>query len=127
MSAAKSLVMLLVVLETAVCTTDSQERIKMCGRDLIRLAVSSCGNSRLSRSLSEVEGSQSSSSKMDQQMSAKALWMARPPPGSGDDGDGFSLVPRWYPVSPRFRRSAGKISDLCCEIGCSMKELIQFC
>uniref|UniRef100_A0A3B5PPH8 Insulin-like 3 n=1 Tax=Xiphophorus maculatus TaxID=8083 RepID=A0A3B5PPH8_XIPMA len=48
----------------------AQDRIKMCGRELIRLAVSSCGNSR---------------------------------------------------------RSAGKISDICCEKGCSMKELIQFC
>lgn len=55
MPSAKCLVVLLVVLEAAECTTDTQERIKMCGRDLIRLAVSSCGNSRLRRSVPHVE------------------------------------------------------------------------
>lgn len=30
-------------------------------------------------------------------------------------------------LSSRIRRAAGKISDICCEKGCSMKELIQFC
>lgn len=39
----------------------------------------------------------------------------------------FSLAPHWHPVSSRIRRTAGKISDICCERGCSMKELIQFC
>uniref|UniRef100_A0A8C6PPJ2 Uncharacterized protein n=1 Tax=Nothobranchius furzeri TaxID=105023 RepID=A0A8C6PPJ2_NOTFU len=29
------------------------DRIKMCGRELIRLAVSTCGNSRLRRNLQE--------------------------------------------------------------------------
>lgn len=43
------------------------------------------------------------------------------------ESDVFSLAPHRQPVSSRIRRSAGKISDICCEKGCSMKELIQFC
>lgn len=39
--------------------------------------------------------------------------------------DAVSLAP--HLLSSRIRRTAGKISDICCEKGCSMKELIQFC
>lgn len=55
MSAAKCLVSLMVVLVAAVCVAHAQERIRMCGRELIRLAVSSCGNSRLRRSIPDIE------------------------------------------------------------------------
>lgn len=55
MCAAKCLVSLVVVLVAAVCATHAQEKIKMCGRELIRLAVSSCGNSHLRRSIPDVE------------------------------------------------------------------------
>lgn len=40
---------------------------------------------------------------------------------------GSSLAVHWLPVSPRTRRDVGKISDICCEKGCSLQELIQFC
>lgn len=46
---------LMVVLGAGVCVVQAQDRIKMCGRELIRLAVSYCGNSRLRRSLPDVE------------------------------------------------------------------------
>uniref|UniRef100_A0A3Q2P037 Uncharacterized protein n=1 Tax=Fundulus heteroclitus TaxID=8078 RepID=A0A3Q2P037_FUNHE len=39
-------------------TIHGGDRIKMCGRELIRLAVSSCGNSRLRRSIPDAELSQ---------------------------------------------------------------------
>lgn len=55
MSATKCLVSLMVVLVAAVCVAHAQERIKMCGRELIRLAVSSCGNSRLRRSILDLD------------------------------------------------------------------------
>uniref|UniRef100_A0A3P9NTJ5 Insulin-like 3 n=1 Tax=Poecilia reticulata TaxID=8081 RepID=A0A3P9NTJ5_POERE len=90
MAAARWLLGLLVVLLAAARLGQAQDRIKMCGRELIRLAVSSCGNSRLRRSILDSELSQ-------QQLAAGC------------------------------KRSAGKISDICCEKGCSMKELIQFC
>uniref|UniRef100_A0A8C4ERF8 Insulin n=1 Tax=Dicentrarchus labrax TaxID=13489 RepID=A0A8C4ERF8_DICLA len=133
MAAAKCLVSLMVVLLVAVCVTHAQERIKMCGRELIRLAVSSCGNSRLRRSILDVEhqvlskspmsihllyiGDQDASTEEHQSMEAE----------SHGEKDVFFLAPHWYRVSSRIRRAAGKISDICCEKGCSMKELIQFC
>ncbi|XP_051259474.1 insulin-like 3 (Leydig cell) [Dicentrarchus labrax] len=123
MAAAKCLVSLMVVLLVAVCVTHAQERIKMCGRELIRLAVSSCGNSRLRRSILDVEHQytshwdQDASTEEHQSMEAE----------SHGEKDVFFLAPHWYRVSSRIRRAAGKISDICCEKGCSMKELIQFC
>lgn len=48
-------------------------------------------------------------------------------PQSDEEKDAWTVAPHWYPMSSRIRRDAGKISDICCEKGCSMKELIQFC
>ncbi|KAM9349557.1 insulin-like 3 (Leydig cell) [Symphorus nematophorus] len=131
MSAGKSLVSLMVVLVAAVCLAQAQERIKMCGRELIRLAVSSCGNSRLRRSIPDIEpGQHHYTFRWGQDASIEELQAAETvhdAPESGRETDVFSMVPHWYPVSSRIRRAVGKISDICCEKGCSMKELIQFC
>lgn len=54
MPAARCLVSLVAVLVAAVCVAHAQERIKMCGRELIRLAVSSCGSSRVRRSIPDL-------------------------------------------------------------------------
>ncbi|XP_070774924.1 insulin-like 3 (Leydig cell) [Enoplosus armatus] len=132
MSAAKCLVSLMAVLVAAVCVVHAQERIKMCGRELIRLAVSSCGNSRLRRSTLNVELSRRQyTSHWDQDASTEEHQAAETvhttAPESDVEKGVFSLAPHWYPLSSRIRRAAGKISDICCEKGCSMKELIQFC
>lgn len=58
MAVAKFLLPLMLVLVAAECVVDAQERIKMCGRELIRLAVSSCGSSRLRRSILDAEPEQ---------------------------------------------------------------------
>ncbi|XP_040911854.1 insulin-like 3 (Leydig cell) [Toxotes jaculatrix] len=130
MSAAKCLVSLMAVLVAAVCVVHAQERIKMCGRELIRLAVSSCGNSRLRRSTPDVElGQHQLTPRWDGDTSTeehRATETIHIPPESGEKAV-FSPVPHWYPLSSRIRRAAGRISDICCEKGCSMKELIQFC
>ncbi|XP_028449737.1 insulin-like 3 (Leydig cell) isoform X2 [Perca flavescens] len=55
MTAARSLVPLMVVLVAAVGEARAQDRIKICGRDLIRLAVTSCGNSRVRRSILDAD------------------------------------------------------------------------
>ncbi|KAM6919766.1 insulin-like 3 (Leydig cell) [Lycodopsis pacificus] len=127
MSAAKCLVSVMVVLVAAVCVVRAQERIKMCGRELIRLAVSSCGNSRLRRSIPDLElGEHQYTSQWNQDPSAEEQQATEtvhiPPESDGEKG-----VFSWYPLSSRVRRAVGKISDICCEKGCSMKELIQFC
>ncbi|XP_015254699.1 PREDICTED: relaxin-3-like [Cyprinodon variegatus] len=128
MAAAK---LLLVVLLAAAYPAQAQDRIKMCGRELIRLAVSSCGNSRLRRSILDTELSQQQlTAGWNRDASAEedqAAEKPHPPPHSEEERSASSLAPHWHPLTFRIRRSAGKISDICCEKGCSMKELIQFC
>uniref|UniRef100_A0A3B3HNE3 Insulin-like 3 n=1 Tax=Oryzias latipes TaxID=8090 RepID=A0A3B3HNE3_ORYLA len=99
-----------VVLVAAACAVHAQERIKMCGRDLIRLAVSYCGNPRNRRSLPDAD--------LDQH---KTLWF------SGLSVSPVSAQGATAPPARSSRLPAKKVSDICCEEGCSMKELIQFC
>ncbi|XP_018531696.1 insulin-like 3 (Leydig cell) [Lates calcarifer] len=131
MPGAKSLMSLMVVLVAAVCVAHAQERIKMCGRELIRLAVSSCGNSRLRRSIPDIElGQQQLTPHWDHDASTGEHWATETvhiPQESDEKKDVSSLAPHWYPLSSRSRRAAGKMPEICCERGCSMKELIQFC
>ncbi|XP_034559224.1 insulin-like 3 (Leydig cell) [Notolabrus celidotus] len=131
-AAAKFLLPLMLVLVAAGCAADAQERIKMCGRELIRLAVSSCGNSRLRRSILDVESDQDQYSHTWNQDTTteedpESETVHTPLESDKEEKAAVFLVPNWYPLSSRFRRAAGKISDICCEKGCSMKELIQFC
>ncbi|XP_061587202.1 insulin-like 3 (Leydig cell) [Cololabis saira] len=131
MKTTKCLLSLMVVLGAVGCAAKEQDRIKMCGRELIRLAVSYCGNSRLRRSIPDAELVQNHYTTRwgqdvypeEHQASATA------PVPSQPDGrkDVFSSAPHLYPMSFRIRRAPGKISDICCEKGCSLKELIQFC
>uniref|UniRef100_A0A3Q2E3L1 Insulin-like 3 n=1 Tax=Cyprinodon variegatus TaxID=28743 RepID=A0A3Q2E3L1_CYPVA len=141
MAAAK---LLLVVLLAAAYPAQAQDRIKMCGRELIRLAVSSCGNSRLRRSILDTELSQQQHKVIISTFKIRFFFITlrnrdasaeedqaaekpHPPPHSEEERSASSLAPHWHPLTFRIRRSAGKISDICCEKGCSMKELIQFC
>ncbi|KAI9541956.1 hypothetical protein NQZ68_025090 [Dissostichus eleginoides] len=129
MSSAKCLVSLMVVLVAALCVVHAEERIQLCGRDLIRLAVSHCGNSRLRRSISYVHLGQHQNT-WDQDASAEehqATETVHTSPESNGEKDVFTLAPHLYRLSPRVRRAVAKISDICCEKGCSMRELIQFC
>ncbi|XP_063742645.1 insulin-like 3 (Leydig cell) isoform X2 [Eleginops maclovinus] len=107
----------------------ADERIQMCGRDLIRLAVSHCGNSRLRRSIPyvQLEKQQYTWDQDDSAEEQKATETVRTLPESDGEKEVFTLAPHWYRLSPRVRRAVGKISDICCEKGCSMRELIQFC
>ncbi|KAF7669834.1 hypothetical protein LDENG_00120060 [Lucifuga dentata] len=123
MSPAKYMMSLMMVLVAAVCVANAQDRIKMCGRDLVRLAVSSCGNSRLRRDILDEDLELPETAQMDLQASETISV----PPQSDVKNDVFSLAPHWYPLPPRIRRSAWKLADICCEEGCTMKQLIQFC
>ncbi|XP_040000633.1 insulin-like 3 (Leydig cell) [Xiphias gladius] len=131
MPTAKCFVSLMMVLVAAVYVAHAQERIKMCGRELIRLAVSSCGTSRLRRSIPDIELGQHQltphwdrDASTEEHQATEAVLIS---PESGERKDVLSLAPPWYPLSSRMGRAAGRISDICCEKGCSMKELIQFC
>lgn len=128
MSAAQRLLSVMVVLVAAGCAVHTHDRIKICGRELIRLAVSSCGNPRLRRSLSDIELQQHQftwdhSTSMKEHVASDLIHI----PSESEEDDFVSLAPHWFPVSSRMRRSAAKIPDICCEKGCSLQELIQFC
>ncbi|CAL1579242.1 unnamed protein product [Knipowitschia caucasica] len=117
----------LCVVLVLVLTVDAQEDIKMCGRDLIRKAMSYCGGSRLRRAvvtltMKDRRPVDPSSPPASTSASASALG---PVPPQREDME--ALVAQWLPLSARMRRTALKISDLCCEKGCSKRELIQFC
>ncbi|KAM3866002.1 insulin-like 3 (Leydig cell) [Diretmus argenteus] len=130
MSGAKCLVYLMVVLVAGVCAVHAQDRIKMCGRELIRLAVTSCGSSRLRRSIPALELHHGTSHEdqgvYTEEHQATSEMLSAPSQSDGERDD-VSVAPHWYPLSSRVRRAAGKMSDICCEKGCSVKELIQFC
>ncbi|CAI5641607.1 insulin-like 3 (Leydig cell) [Oreochromis niloticus] len=129
MPAARCLVSLVAVLVAAVCVAHAQERIKMCGRELIRLAVSSCGSSRVRRSIPDLGLGKNQYASLWEQISSTEEYLAseavRTASRADVEKDAVSLAP--HLLSSRIRRTAGKISDICCEKGCSMKELIQFC
>ncbi|KAL3988299.1 multipile epidermal growth factor-like domains protein 8 [Sarotherodon galilaeus] len=129
MPASRCLVSLVAVLVAAVCVAHAQERIKMCGRELIRLAVSSCGSSRVRRSIPDLGLGKNQYASLWEQISSTEEYLAseavRTASRADGEKDAVSLAP--HLLSSRIRRTAGKISDICCEKGCSMKELIQFC
>ncbi|XP_004542445.2 insulin-like 3 (Leydig cell) [Maylandia zebra] len=129
MPAARCLVSLVAVLVAAVCVAHAQERIKICGRELIRLAVSSCGSSRARRSILDLGLEKNQYAPLWEQISSTEEYLTsgtvRTASRADGEKDAVSLAP--HLLSSRIRRTAGKISDICCEKGCSMKELIQFC
>ncbi|XP_005920724.1 insulin-like 3 (Leydig cell) [Simochromis diagramma] len=129
MPAARCLVSLVAVLVAAVCVAHAQERIKICGRELIRLAVSSCGSSRARRSIPDLGLEKNQYAPLWEQISSTEEYLTsgtvRTASRADGEKDAVSLAP--HLLSSRIRRTAGKISDICCEKGCSMKELIQFC
>ncbi|XP_030608701.1 insulin-like 3 (Leydig cell) [Archocentrus centrarchus] len=129
MPAARCLASLVAVLVAAVCVAHAQERIKMCGRELIRLTVSSCGSSRIRRSIQDLGLGQTQYAPRWAQFSSTEEYPASEAVHTASRADGekdiISLAA--HLLSSRIRRAAGKISDICCEKGCSMKELIQFC
>uniref|UniRef100_A0A3Q0SY07 Insulin-like 3 n=1 Tax=Amphilophus citrinellus TaxID=61819 RepID=A0A3Q0SY07_AMPCI len=143
MPAARCLASLMAVLVAAVCVAHAQERIKMCGRELIRLTVSSCGSSRIRRSIQDLGLGQTQYAPRCNDLSKSQMYYlciggqfssTEEYPASeavhtaskaDEEKDVISLAA--HLLSYRIRRAAGKISDICCEKGCSMKELIQFC
>ncbi|KAM8838399.1 insulin-like 3 (Leydig cell) [Synchiropus picturatus] len=129
MSPAKCLLSVLVLLVVADRAAQTEVRFKMCGRELIRMTVSTCGNSRLKRSVLNGEEGRptpphSDGDHIDATEKHGSLFIPSQSPG---DERLMSPAPLWIALSSRLGRSAGKMSDICCERGCSLKELIQFC
>ncbi|KAG9278894.1 insulin-like 3 (Leydig cell) [Astyanax mexicanus] len=99
----KVLVTLAVVLMVGDGESGGDEtRLKLCGREFIRMVVTSCGSSRLRRSAPEPN-------------TIRQMF--------GED-DGSSVENRT--AGTRTPRNAGP-AGVCCRSGCTMSELVQYC
>ncbi|KAL2097621.1 hypothetical protein ACEWY4_006828 [Coilia grayii] len=129
-------------------------RIKLCGREFVRMVISSCGSSRLRRHAPELDkphrhfysslldrissdrflGSGSGEGQQEQERTSEheehELSAAASKPDAPTGGQG--AWPRGagegevYSMSRRIRRDAGP-AGLCCRSGCTISELVQFC
>ncbi|KAJ8336364.1 hypothetical protein SKAU_G00375840 [Synaphobranchus kaupii] len=123
MMAAWRFVFVCVLLAVSLQGAHTQDvRVKLCGREFIRMVVTSCGSSRLRRSAVELDH----------------LHGNQPHPDpSGESPLHVDHLPTDDPTSPgskvteegllsRARRSAGP-AGVCCRTGCTMSELVQYC
>ncbi|XP_052466619.1 insulin-like peptide INSL5 [Carassius gibelio] len=142
----------LIILE--ISKTESQDvRVKLCGREFIRMVVTSCGSSRLKRNSPDSDLHFANPHRNLQNWLNSALvaqkgtltaeeeqWREHESPES----EAEHLVPHQQHISPpaehmkhsstvqdlrmssRTRRDVGP-AGVCCTSGCTMSELIQYC
>ncbi|XP_036409797.1 insulin-like 3 (Leydig cell) [Megalops cyprinoides] len=147
-----SLVVLLVIGHQEALGQDG--RVKLCGREFIRMVVTSCGSSRLRRSAAEAQLQNAgpygdmlewlNSDEFDQlkgpenQDSTAPEGVANTLPSEDHasfrsevteenaSGAGTSSAPETHANWSRTRRNAGP-AGVCCRSGCTMSELVQYC
>ncbi|XP_010892412.2 insulin-like 3 (Leydig cell) [Esox lucius] len=154
---AKCLLSLVVVVGLGMHATQGQDaRVKLCGREFIRMVVTSCGSSRLKRStpdlgqhrtiLDWLNSDQFANMKTSETEVVRDVATPRDHQDTtgGLNGDqlthlGFpsmpqqlqgdvesSTIPLVYTVPSRTRRDAGP-AGVCCRSGCTLSELVQYC
>uniref|UniRef100_A0A4W5N8U2 Insulin-like domain-containing protein n=1 Tax=Hucho hucho TaxID=62062 RepID=A0A4W5N8U2_9TELE len=130
-------------------------RVKLCGREFIRMVVTSCGSSRLKRSTPELgqhpinhhrvildwlnsnqfanlrtsETVEDVVTQQDDQDSTESVTEDQQFPSTPPQVQGDmepSTVPLGYTMSSRTRRDVGP-AGVCCRSGCTMSELVQYC
>uniref|UniRef100_A0AAY4AIP4 Insulin-like 3 n=1 Tax=Denticeps clupeoides TaxID=299321 RepID=A0AAY4AIP4_9TELE len=107
-------------------------RLKLCGRDFVRMVISSCGSSRLKRELLDWLSNERFASLTDrdvQQHHDEEKVSSKTSTGSNmgfrtaatvaEDREDLGL-------SIRRRRDAGP-AGVCCRSGCTLSELVQYC
>ncbi|XP_035277441.1 insulin-like 3 (Leydig cell) [Anguilla anguilla] len=115
-------VLLAVSLQGAHC---QDVRVKLCGREFIRMVVTSCGSSRLRRSAAEIGHPHGNQSYPD--ANGQVPLQGDHPPIDDPTGPrakvtgGPPAIELW-----RSRRSAGP-AGVCCRSGCTLSELVQYC
>ncbi|XP_043109663.1 insulin-like 3 (Leydig cell) [Puntigrus tetrazona] len=140
----------LVLLETP--KTEGQDvRVKLCGREFIRMVVTSCGSSRLRRNapgsdLHFANPHRNLQNWLDREAHQRGTltaeddqWRERDSPESGTERPaphqhtsppaellGRSSTAQDLSMSSRSRRDVGP-AGVCCTSGCTMSELIQYC
>ncbi|CAB1317737.1 unnamed protein product [Coregonus sp. 'balchen'] len=136
---AKCLVSLMVVPMVAVYGTQGQDtRVKLCGREFIRMVVTSWAilnwlNSDQFANLKTTETGRDVVRQRDDQESTESVtedqqnhpgFPSTPPQVKGEMEP--STIPLGYTVSTRTRRDVGP-AGVCCRSGCNMSELVQYC
>ncbi|XP_072528149.1 insulin-like 3 (Leydig cell) [Salminus brasiliensis] len=119
----KWLVILSVFLVVGGESPDGEDtRLKLCGREFIRMVVTSCGSSRLRRSvldfnhLKQISIGQILSTADDR----------RPGESSTERGAENRTAETNTRQSSRTPRNVGP-AGVCCRSGCTMSELVQYC
>ncbi|XP_062407722.1 insulin-like 3 (Leydig cell) [Sardina pilchardus] len=119
-------------------------RIKLCGREFVRMVISSCGSSRLRRHAPEFDkpyldlysdlldrlssdqlltSTHEEVQKQQQQQQQQEGTPGQTAHGSPARDPG---PPEGHSASHRLRRDTGP-AGLCCHLGCTSTELVQFC
>ncbi|KAG1969583.1 insulin-like 3 (Leydig cell) [Pimephales promelas] len=138
---------LLSLLETS--KTESQDvRVKLCGREFIRMVVTSCGSSRLKRNVLDSDlhfanhhsnlqnwlhrdlfaHQKASLTAEDEQFPESVTEHPAPDQHTSPPAEfpGHSTTVQVLSMSSRSRRDVGP-AGICCTSGCTMSELIQYC
>ncbi|XP_062844083.1 insulin-like 3 (Leydig cell) isoform X2 [Trichomycterus rosablanca] len=112
-------------------------RVKLCGREFIRMVVTLCGSSRLKRDVNDVlirtqNQFNSPEDQMDHSAPDHLIPSSPSPPSLSSssfpiivDSPGPSESSDSFPPSRR-RRDAGP-AGICCRSGCTKSELVQYC
>ncbi|XP_076149439.1 insulin-like 3 (Leydig cell) [Alosa pseudoharengus] len=140
MSAKVFLPLLVCVLMGGLGALAQDGRIKLCGREFVRMVISSCGSSRLRRHAPEIDQphwdfysdlldrmssdqlpTSSNEEVQQQQQQEGTLGLTAHGSPVRDPGS-----PEGHSASHRIRRDTGP-ARLCCRSGCTISELVQFC
>ncbi|CAM4592931.1 hypothetical protein PO909_030816 [Leuciscus waleckii] len=133
---------LLILLETS--KTESQDvRVKLCGREFIRMVVTSCGSSRLKRNVLDSDLHFANDHRNLQNWLDRDLFAHQKGTLTAEESVTEHPAPHQHTSPPaelpehsttvqdlsmssRTRRDVGP-AGVCCTSGCTMSELIQYC
>ncbi|TRY66296.1 hypothetical protein DNTS_008057 [Danionella cerebrum] len=117
-------------------------RVKLCGREFIRMVVTSCGSSRLRRDVPQADLQFQPHWTLQNWLDRNGLvyqrgplavegehWPEQDAPKSlsmEPQLSEYSTTPQDLSTSSRTRRDVGP-AGICCTSGCTMSELIQYC
>ncbi|KAM9439938.1 insulin-like 3 (Leydig cell) [Clarias gariepinus] len=131
-----ALTVLIIVQDTGISGKDV--RVKLCGREFIRMVVTLCGSSRLRRSAPEIRPvsirphaiwystdlipnlTQMKSSSEDQ---TEIMLNSS---SSSSSSSSLNFIKSQEISRPRLRRDVGP-AGVCCRSGCTKTELVQYC
>uniref|UniRef100_A0A4W4GH99 Insulin-like 3 n=1 Tax=Electrophorus electricus TaxID=8005 RepID=A0A4W4GH99_ELEEL len=102
-------------------------RLKLCGREFIRMVVMSCGSSRMARYAPDSDRSHGSSQWPDNVPQESVTNLPSSSHMEPPEKKTEQLTTRHaMSASARSQRDAGP-AGVCCRLGCTMSEFVQYC